>query len=284
MLTILNAIELSSEYLNKKGVESARINAEILLAHILNCKRLDLYMKFDQPLKENETNEYRELIKRRGLREPLQYIIGKVEFYGLEFIVNSNVLIPRPETEILVEAIINQYDKNQSLHILDIGTGSGNISIALAKNLPNSIITSIDINNDAVELAKKNAKLNNLNGRLIFENRDIKNYSFISTQKFDVIVSNPPYISQNDYINLERELLEHEPKNALTDESDGYTFYNLISQKAPSLLTKNGRLFFEIAQGQADKVGELMSFNGFKNIKSIDDYSGIKRIVIGEIV
>lgn len=283
MLTILNAIELSSEYLNKKGVESSRINAEILLAHILNCKRLDLYMKFDQPLTEDETNEYRELIKRRGLREPLQYIIGKVEFYGLEFTVNRNVLIPRPETEILVEEIINQSDKNQSLHILDIGTGSGNIAISLAKNLLNSIITSIDINNYAVELAKENAKLNNLNGRLVFEEADINDYNLRDTQKFDVIVSNPPYISQKDYIKLEKELLEHEPKNALTDEADGFTFYSLISKKAPNLLNKNGKLYFEIAQGQADKVSELLSNNGFVNIKSINDYSGIKRIIIGEI-
>lgn len=284
MLTILNAIELSAEYLNKKGVESSRINAEILLAHILNCKRLELYMKFDQPLKEHETNEYRELIKRRGLREPLQYIIGKVEFYGLEFVVNRKVLIPRPETELLVEEIINQYDKNQALRILDIGTGSGNIAIALAKNLSNSVITSIDINNDAVELAKENAKLNNLNGRLLFENVDIKDYNLRETQKFDIIVSNPPYISQKDYINLEKELLEHEPKNALTDEADGYTFYHLISQKAPNLLNNNGKLYFEIAQGQANKVSEVMTNNGFKNIKSINDYSGVKRIVIGEVV
>lgn len=284
MLTIINSIELSTEYLNKKGVESPRINAEILLAHVLDCKRLELYLKFDQPLKENEKNKYRELIKRRGLREPLQYIIGKVEFYGLDFIVNSKVLIPRPETEILVEEIINQYDKNQALCILDIGTGSGNIAITLAKNFSNSMITSLDINNDAVELAKENAKLNNLNGRLIFENVDFNDYNLRDSQKFDIIVSNPPYISQKDYKNLEKELVEHEPKNALTDEGDGYTFYHLISKKAPNLLKNNGKLYFEMGQGQANKISKVMSDNGFKNIKMVNDYSGIQRIAIGEVV
>ena len=283
MLTILNAIELSSEYLKKKGVESPRINAELLLAHILSCKRMDLYMKFDQPLKEFETNNYRELIKRRGLREPLQYIVGTVEFYGLEFLVNKNVLIPRPETEILVEEIIKHSNKENVIRILDIGTGSGNIAISLAKNLSNSVITSIDINKDATNLAIENAVINNLNGRLSFHTIDLNAYQLENELLYDVIVSNPPYISKNDYINLEKELLEHEPQNALTDEADGYTFYRTISIKAPNWLSKKGKLYFEIAQGQADKVSDFMTDNGFINIKSIDDYAGIKRVVVGEL-
>ena len=132
MITVLESINLSSEYLKNKGIESPRINAELLLAHILNCKRLNLYLSFEKPLTEEELQKYRELLRRRSKFEPLQYIIGKVEFYGIDFKVNTSVLIPRQETEIIVETIIGQYDKHDILRILDIGTGSGNIAIALA--------------------------------------------------------------------------------------------------------------------------------------------------------
>ena len=134
MLTVLEAINLSTEYLTKKDIESPKLNAELLLAHILNCKRLDLYLSYDRPLDENETNKYRDFIKRRGKCEPLQYIIGSVEFYGLEFKVNPSVLIPRQETEILIETILETVSKENDLRILDIGTGSGIIAICLAKH------------------------------------------------------------------------------------------------------------------------------------------------------
>ena len=137
MITVLEVIKLSTEYLQKKGVEAPRANAEILLAEILKCKRLELYLSFDKPLAENEVQIYREAIRKRGLRIPLQYIVGNVEFYGLKLIVNESVLIPRPETELLVEKIINESDKSASLKILDIGVGSGNISLSILKNLPN---------------------------------------------------------------------------------------------------------------------------------------------------
>ena len=266
MLTILNAVELSSEYLLKKGVDDSRINAEILLAHILNCKRMDLYLKFDQPLKGEEVDEYRKLIKRRGLREPLQYIIGKVEFYGLEFIVNENVLIPRPETELLVEEIITRSDKNEELKILDVGTGSGNIAIVLSKNLPNANIVSIDISPHTIKIAEQNAILNNINGKLIFQNVDVLDFKVPTDQKFDIIVSNPPYISINDYSSLEKELLEHEPKIALTDNNDGYSFYESISALSKNWLTDGGKLYFELGINQVERVKESMLNNGFENI------------------
>ena len=283
MLTILNAVELSSEYLLKKGVDDSRINAEILLAHILKCKRMDLYLKFDQPLKEEEVDEYRKLIKRRGLREPLQYIIGKVEFYGLEFIVNENVLIPRPETELLVEEIITRSDKNEELKILDVGTGSGNIAIVLSKNLPNANIVSIDISHHTIKIAEQNAILNNINGKLIFQNVDVLDFKVPTDQKFDIIVSNPPYISINDYSSLEKELLEHEPKIALTDNNDGYSFYESISALSKSWLTDGGKLYFEIGINQVERVKKSMLKNGFENIVILKDYSGIERIIFGEL-
>ena len=174
MITVLEAIKLSTDYLEKKSVESPRANAEILLAEVLNCKRLELYLSFDKPLKEDELNRYREFIRKRGLRIPLQYIIGYVEFFGLKLTVNANVLIPRPETELLVEKIVNDYSNSESIRILDIGSGSGNISIAISKNIKNSNVLGIDISEKALEVAKQNAKNNLVQDNIEFMKFDIK--------------------------------------------------------------------------------------------------------------
>ncbi len=284
MLTILNTIELSAGYLEKKGVESPRINAELLLAHILKCKRMDLYLKFDQPLKDNEVDKYRELIKRRGKREPVQYIIGSVQFYGLDFLVDRNVLIPRPETEHLVEEILNIYNSQDKVNILDIGTGSGNIAVCLAKNLPNSTINGIDQSEKAIVVAKQNAKKNNVEQKLVLEQIDFLSFINRNTTKFDVVVSNPPYISLNDYNNLKMELREFEPKEALTDNKDGLSFYKWISEKSKILIKPNGKLFFEIGFGQSEDIQKIMKGNGFGNISIVKDYQNIDRVIYGEIL
>ncbi|MBI1931243.1 MAG: peptide chain release factor N(5)-glutamine methyltransferase [Ignavibacteriales bacterium] len=282
MYSILQIIELSAEYLNTKGVESPRLNAELLLANLLNCKRLDLYLKYDQPLKEIEINKYRELIARRGKREPLQYIIGNVEFYGLNFSVNPNVLIPRQETEILVDQIISNIDKNTKVKILDIGTGSGNIPIALAKNLPNVEIVAIDISGNAIAIAKFNSERNNVSDRINFINSDFNKYLISENHQFDIIVSNPPYIKMDEYNLLEKELTDFEPNIALTDFNDGLTFYRNISEKSKSLLKSNGQIYFEVGISQSGKVKEILENNNFSNIKLVKDYLEIERVVYGD--
>jgi release factor glutamine methyltransferase len=282
MYSILQIIELSAEYLNTKGVESPRLNAELLLANLLNCKRLDLYLKYDQPLKEIEINKYRELIARRGKREPLQYIIGNVEFYGLNFSVNPNVLIPRQETEILVDQIISNIDKNTKVKILDIGTGSGNIPIALAKNLPNVEIVAIDISGNAIAIAKFNSERNNVSDRINFINSDFNKYLISENHQFDIIVSNPPYIKIDEYNLLEKELTDFEPNIALTDFNDGLTFYRSISEKSKSLLKSNGQIYFEVGISQSGKVKEILENNNFSNIKLVKDYLEIERVVYGD--
>ncbi|MBK7979487.1 MAG: peptide chain release factor N(5)-glutamine methyltransferase [Ignavibacteriae bacterium] len=282
MYSILQLIELSAEYLNTKGVESPRLNAELLLANLLNCKRLDLYLKYDQPLKEIEINKYRELIARRGKREPLQYIIGNVEFYGLNFSVNPNVLIPRQETEILVDQIISNIDKNTKVKILDIGTGSGNIPIALAKNLPNVEIVAIDISGNAIAIAKFNSERNNVSDRINFINSDFNKYLISENHQFDIIVSNPPYIKIDEYNLLEKELTDFEPNIALTDFNDGLTFYRNISEKSKSLLKSNGQIYFEVGISQSGKVKEILENNNFSNIKLVKDYLEIERVVYGD--
>lgn len=280
MLTVLDLINLSTEYLVKKEIESPRVNAELLLAHTLKCKRLDLYLSYDRPLSEDEVSIYREFIKRRSKSEPLQYIIGKVEFYGLEFLVNPSVLIPRPETEILVEAILNSVNKNDKIKILDIGVGSGNISVSLAKHLPNSEITATDLSLPTIETAKENAKLNNVLERINFTKQDINVESFLD-EKFDIVVSNPPYISKEEFPTLKDELKIYEPKNALTDFSDGLNYFRIISKKSKSILNKNGKLYFEVGQGQAEDVKKILSENNFSDISFVKDYLKIDRVVSG---
>lgn len=280
-MTILEGIQLTTEYLEKKGIDSARMNAELMLAHILKCKRLDLYLQFDKPLKDEEVSLYREFLKRRSQFEPLQYILGTVEFYGLEFKVNRSVLIPRPETEILIETILNNTSKEVSLTILDIGTGSGNIPISLARNLPLAKITSIDISGSAVELANENAVLNGVNENITFVNTGIDEYA--PDEKFDIIVSNPPYVSKDEYQNLQPEILNYEPIEAVTDNNDGFYFYNLISEKAKSFLRRPGSLYFELGAELFPEVKNIMERKGFEKITFKKDYLNIDRVIYGEL-
>ena len=283
MITVLESINLSSDYLKNKGIESPRINAELLLAYVLNCKRLNLYLSFEKPLTEEEINKYRELLRRRSKFEPLQYIIGKVEFYGIDFKVNPSVLIPRQETEVLVEAIIEQYDKYDTLRILDIGTGSGNIAVSLAKNLDNSFITACDISEPALKTAAENASMNSVSDRIEFIKIDFIKEEFIRND-FDVVVSNPPYISIEEFETLHPELKEYEPKVALTDYNSGFRFYEMISSKSSYLLKPGGKLFFEVGKGQFSNVSAILKKNNFQNIIVKKDYLNIERVISGEII
>ena len=234
-----------------------------MLAEVLNCKRLELYLSFDKPLKEDELNRYREFIRKRGLRIPLQYIIGYVEFFGLKLTVNANVLIPRPETELLVEKIVNDYSNSESIRILDIGSGSGNISIAISKNIKNSNVLGIDISEKALEVAKQNAENNLVQDNIEFMKFDIKADDITKLGKFDIIVSNPPYVSSSDYQNLEPELKDYEPIEALTDNSDGISFYKKIISSSKVLLNNNGKIYFEIGKDQHKEIFNLMTGNRF---------------------
>ena len=283
MITVLEVIKLSTEYLQKKGVEAPRANAEILLAEILKCKRLELYLSFDKPLAENEVQIYREAIRKRGLRIPLQYIVGNVEFYGLKLIVNESVLIPRPETELLVEKIIKESDKSVSLKILDIGVGSGNISLSILKNLPNTNVVAIDISESALEVAKQNTELNSLQHRIELKHFDIMKDDLNSLGKFDLIVSNPPYVSVNDFESLEPELKVHEPRIALTDNSNGISFYKSIIEASDQILNRSGKIYFELGMGQSMEVKNLFDQKGLSNITITKDYAGIDRIISGEL-
>jgi release factor glutamine methyltransferase len=254
----------------------------LLLANILGCKRLELYLSFEKPLSEDEVQIYRQHIKRRANFEPLQYITGKVEFFGLELKVNPSVLIPRPETEQLVENILNQFPKEKKLIILDIGCGSGNIAIALAVNLPAAKIVSTDVSAEALKVAKENSERHNVSGRIKLVKHNIIINDLNNFPMFDIVVSNPPYVSKESFSSLQREIKDFEPGIAVTDNSDGYTFFRTISEKASAKLKENGKLFFEVAQGQSEEVKDIMQKNNFRNIGVIKDYQSIDRIIFGE--
>lgn len=281
MLTVLDVLNKSTEYLEKKGIDSPRMNAELLLADILKCKRLELYLMYDRPLTEKELSEYREYLKRRSTFEPAQYIIGTVDFYGLEFKVSPAVLIPRPETEILVENVINSVNKEDELQIMDIGSGSGNISIAIAVNLANAYVTGIEISESAIAVAEENLKKYDLIKRVSFLNYDILSVNRDELSDFDIIVSNPPYVSKEDYGKVQKEILNFEPDIAITDFHDGYKFYREIISLSAHILKPNGKIFLEIAQGQSKKISEFMRENNFIEISIVQDYQKIDRVIYG---
>lgn len=277
-MTVLETLKLASEYLEKYEIENARLNAELLLCDILQCKRLELYTNFDKPLKENEIQKYREYLLRRAKGEPLQYITGKANFFGYEFVVTPDVLIPRPETELLVEEIINSFDKNSKLKILDVCSGSGNIGILLAKNFPSSFVHCIDFSEKAIEIGKLNAKKLNVEN-ITFHLIDILNDK-LDEKNFDVIVSNPPYISSSKKETLQREVRLYEPHAALFVD-DELKFYKRIVELSDELLNENGKLFFEIDHELAEPVSNLMKNKNFKSIKVKKDYAELNRIISG---
>ncbi len=277
--TVLSLIEWSTNHLLERNFDEARLHAEMLLAHILKYSRLQLYTNFDRPLTRNDLASFKELFKRRLTHEPLQYILGETEFMGLPFSVNKNVLIPRPETELLVEKAIDTIkllDKKEA-EILDIGTGSGNIAIAIAALARSSRVTSIDISNEALRTAKQNAERNDVSNVTLLHADMLS--EFLGDQMFDGIVSNPPYISAAEFNTLQPEIRDFEPRIATTDDLDGYTFIRRVATIAMQKLNHDGFLLMEIGYGQSDEAKKIVEGAGLKDAGVIVDYNGIPRIL-----
>ncbi|MBI2416345.1 MAG: peptide chain release factor N(5)-glutamine methyltransferase [Ignavibacteriales bacterium] len=282
MHTVLELLTMTTGFFEKKAIESPRYNAEMLLAFVLHCRRIDLYLMFDKPVGKAETDQYRELIKKRSENFPLQYLLGSVEFYNVSLQVNQSALIPRPETELLVEEVIEAAKGKGQCRILDIGSGSGNIPVALGHNLKDAEIVSIDISNDALNLAKENAESYGLNSRIRFECMDIFANEIENLGVFDIIVSNPPYVSQSEFQGLQAEIVRYEPRNAVTDEGNGYRFYNRICGLCGVLLTAGGSLFFEAGKDQFTEIVAIMEKNNLSEIRVVKDLQGIERIITGK--
>ncbi|MBO8130308.1 MAG: peptide chain release factor N(5)-glutamine methyltransferase [Candidatus Marinimicrobia bacterium] len=282
--TLIEILKLSENYLKSKGVQSARIESEWILQNVLGLSRIDLYLNFDRPISKDEVEKIRNYISRRGKKEPIQYILGKTEFMGLPFIVTPKVLIPRSDTEVIVEKaieILKQF-KNRKTKVLDIGTGSGNIAISIAKYCTGTQITAIDITLDILKVARENAKLNKVEDSIRFiEKNFLKNSDLDET--FDLIISNPPYIGNNHYENLPEEIKQWEPKIALYPGEDELIFYKAITNSYKKFLKHNGHIVVEIGGDyQLKNVKSIFEMANLNVIETIFDYTGEARGIIAK--
>ena len=283
-LTILEILDKTTQFFKQKEIENPRLNAERLLSSLLQIDRVQLYLQYDRLMSKSETEQYREFVRRRAGNEPLQYIIGETEFMGLEFKVTPSVLIPRPETEILVEKILElRESKNfKNPKIWDIGTGSGCIAIALAHFWPECEIIASDISEESLIQAELNASANNVSEQITFLKHDILEDPTDSILPVDIIVSNPPYISLEEFENLGIEIRMFEPRIALTDNSGGFTFYEKIFS-----LIENGTsckfILVELSGTQTEEIINIAENFEHANIQVYKDLNNLSRILQLEI-
>ena len=279
-ITIKDALSYGTKMLSETGnIDVPLLECEILLGYILNIERIKLYLDRDRLLNDSEKEAFLSVLKRRIEYEPVSYITNNKEFMSLSFYVEKGVLIPRPETETLVELILNELKGKKDMSILDICTGSGSIAVSLAYYLKDSKLTAIDKYDVCIKAAKINAEKYNLTDRIEFVKADILNDT-ITDEKFDCIVSNPPYIKKETLSSLPEDVKNYEPEYALDGGDDGLIFYRKITSIAENNLIDEGLLFFEIGFEQGKDVCEILNKSGkFKNIKVTKDLAGLDRIV-----
>ncbi|MFL2989606.1 MAG: peptide chain release factor N(5)-glutamine methyltransferase [Candidatus Neomarinimicrobiota bacterium] len=274
---IIDVINWGVKYFQDKSFENPRLEIEIFLQHILDYKKIDLYINFEQEISKKNLKRLKGLVKRRVKKEPIQYITGVSNFYGRNFSVSKSVLIPRPETEILINVSINYLSSKKNPFIIDVGTGSGCIGITLAKELPSSNVIAIDYSQQALNIAKKNSELIGVKN-IEFIKLDFlsENLNYIA----DAIVSNPPYIPQKDVHSLMKDVKEFEPHKALTDNNDGLEFYRVFANKLDVILGKSGALIIEVGRGNhSEEVKKIFKGFGYNNIEMINDYNKDVRVL-----
>jgi len=279
--TILSLITWGTQYLDERGFEDARLNIELLLCHVLHLKRIDLYTNFDHPLRASELTEFKAALRRRLTHEPLQYIIGETEFMGIPLHVDRSVLIPRPETEELVQKALEWIRSLETspVYVLDIGTGSGNIPIALERHSSNTHITSIDVSEEALEVAARNIAQHNCS-RTTLRRQDV--FSELTPDKpWDVIIANPPYVSVEEFATLQPEVREFEPTIATTDAADGLRFIRRICTLAAETLSGRGVLFMEVAYNQGADARQIATEAGLVQVEISRDVAGNERMLQG---
>lgn len=274
---LLEVLRGTERYLADRGVENPRLNAEHLLAHALGLKRMELYLQFDRPLTESERAPVRDLVKRRGAREPLQHVLGTAEFHGRTFACDKRALVPRPETEQLVELALEMAKEKPAATILDIGTGSGVIALTIALELPSATLHATDLSPDALALAAENAARHALTDRLVFHQADLFPPD---DARFDLIIANLPYIPAEEIASLSPEV-RHDPASALDGGADGLDLIRRLIETAPDRLAPGGALLLEIGLGQADAVNTLLSARKFRDISVRPDYQNIPRFAVG---
>lgn len=277
--TVGELLDWTAKYFAQKQFDSPRLDAEILLAHALKKKRIDLYVTHDQVPEPPLRDAFRELVKKRTEGCPVAYLVGKKEFFGLDFQVNECVLIPRPDTECLVDAALRLAKKEEWKRILDIGTGSGCIAIALARHLPGVRVIAVDVSEKALEVARGNARNHQLDVRMEFLCGSLLE-PILGREPFDAIVSNPPYIPTRDIEGLEVGVRKYEPGSALDGGPEGVDFVAKIIQGAPACLKNGGHLLMEVGAGQAETVVNLIKNTvGLESLDTISDGNQVQRVV-----
>ena len=276
----LEALNFGEKFLKIDQIESYKIDSELLLCEVLNLSRENLLINLDKIIKKETYNKFKKLLLRRKKKEPIAYILKKKEFWNNKFFINNNVLIPRPETEIIVEEILNILNMNASKNLLDVGTGSGCIILSILKERANCKGTAIDISKKALNVAKINAKMHHLENKIKFENIDIDKFKHC---KYDFIVSNPPYINKIDLKRLEDDVRLFEPLIALKAGLDGLTEIKKLILRSKKLLKLNGKLIFEIGLNQEKVIKDFLIKNGYYINKVCKDLSFKPRVIISTI-
>ena len=276
--TISEQLKIATEKIQNAGIENARLDAEVLLAYVLNVRRLSLYVNLDKKLTGEQITRYHNLLKRRIERIPVAYLTGHKEFMGLNFAVTPDVLIPRPDTEVLAQGVIEHlqgFDIN--LKIADLGVGSGAICVSILKFVDNVTAAAVDISKKALEIAQFNAAKFNVEDKITFYEGDL--FEPLEGQIFNVIVSNPPYVSDDDFKNLQSEV-KGEPRIALDGGKDGLKFYRKIVSDAPKFLTDDGFLAMELGFNHSEPVRHMIEDSGkFKHVQIWKDLAGIERVI-----
>ena len=274
---IIDVINWGVEYFGSKGFDNPRLEIEIFLQHILNCEKINLYIDFEKEFSHSNLKKLREVVKRRTKKEPIQYIIGKASFYGRDFKVNENVLIPRPETEIIINVSIEFLSTKINPYIVDVGTGSGCIGITLAKEFPSAQVIAIDYSESILDIARENAKIVGAKNIEFIKFDFLKeNFNYLA----DLVVSNPPYISCKEMSSLMVDVKEYEPHIALSDKMDGLEFYRVFSNKLNDIIKDEGSLIVEVGNGDHPlKVKRLFEESGHDIVEMIKDYNKDIRVL-----
>ncbi len=284
--TVLRILEWTQKYLSKKGIPNPRLESELLLSHILGFDRVRLYLNYDMTLSSGELSRFRGFIERRVTGEPLAYITGYQEFWSIRFKVNPSVLIPRPETEILVEQALRliALEDWQVPRIAEVGTGCGAIAISIAKSAPSAKILAAEISWEAIALAKENAIAQNVASRVCFVQGDLLSFAKSWGEGvFDLVLSNPPYVRRDDIVKLQPEIRNFEPRRAIDGGIDGLDFYRTLLNDVPLCLGQGGWLILEIGADQGAEILDLTGrIGGFKHTGVIPDYSGRDRALIAQ--
>ncbi|MGH7599432.1 MAG: peptide chain release factor N(5)-glutamine methyltransferase [bacterium] len=282
-MRVLDLLKSTEQQLREAGIESPKVEAEWLLAAVLNTDRTNLYLMCKRRLQADEQAKFDELLSRRLMREPLQYILGVCEFYGFEFVVSPAVLIPRPETELLVEKVVELASNFSSPRIIDLGTGSGCIALSLAKLIAKARLVAIDISAAALEIARRNAQRLGVAEQVEFRLADMTHpEAFSASEQFDIVVSNPPYVLETERASLQPEIRDWEPAEALYVGNDGLKFYRSIVDYCNKYLCTGRWVACEMASQRSSAIAGLFREAGFHYVQIIKDLAGFERHLVGQ--